>query len=40
MAQPRRQSASDWLFLILLFAIVLLSIALPLIVLMEIAKHL
>jgi hypothetical protein len=40
VSQPRRQSASDWLFLLVLFGLVVLSVALPLIALAEIAKHL
>jgi hypothetical protein len=40
LAQSQRQKASDWLFLIVLFAIVAFSIWLPLFGLMELAKHL
>lgn len=40
MSQPRKQSASDWVFLAVLFGLVMASIALPVWVLMEIAKRL
>jgi len=39
-ADPRRQSAKDWTFLILLFGVVMLSIALPLLALIELVRHL
>ncbi len=40
ISQPRRQSVQDWLFLILTIVLVLASIALPVIALIELAKHL
>lgn len=39
LLEPRRQSASDWLFLILTVLLVVLSILLPIFGLIEIAKH-
>jgi hypothetical protein len=39
LLQPRRQQASDWLFLIATIALVLASIALPVIGLIEVIKH-
>ena len=38
--EPRRQSAYDWLFLILTVLLVLASILLPIVGLIEVAKHL
>ena len=40
ISQPRRQRTSDWLFLILTLFIVTLSIALPVVGLIYLAKHL
>ncbi len=40
ISQPRRQSIQDWLFLILAIVLVVASIAIPVIVLIELAKHL
>jgi hypothetical protein len=39
LAQPRRQHAHDRLFLILTMAVVILCIALPIVVLVEVARH-
>lgn len=39
LLQPRRQSASDWLFLLATILLVIASILLPVIGLIEIAKH-
>ena len=39
IAKPRRQSVQDWLFLILTVVLVLASIALPVVGLIELAKH-
>ncbi len=39
VAQPKRQSAYDWLFLIATIVLVMASIALPAIGLVELAKH-
>jgi hypothetical protein len=39
LLEPRRQSAYDWLFLILTILLVLASILLPVLGLIEIAKH-
>jgi hypothetical protein len=39
-SDPRRQSAKDWTFLILLFCVVMLSMVLPLLALIQIVKHL
>jgi hypothetical protein len=40
ISRPERQKASDWLFLIVTLVLVTASIALPLIALIELAKHL
>ena len=40
LAEPRRQEARDWLFLVVTFLLVAASILLPVIALIEIAKHL
>jgi len=40
LSQPRRQRAGDWIFVIVLAALVLLSIALPLVGLIELTKRL
>ena len=40
LSQPRRQRASDWIFVIVLAGLVLLSIALPLVGLIELMKRL
>ncbi len=39
MSHPERQRAHDWLFLILTVILVLVSLALPLIALIELVKH-
>ena len=39
LSQPERQRAYDWLFLIVTVALVIASIALPVIGLIELAKH-
>lgn len=39
LLEPRRQSAHDWLFLILTILLVLASILLPIIGLIEVARH-
>ena len=39
LSQPRRQSMQDWLFLILTLLLVVASIALPVLALIELAKH-
>lgn len=39
LSQPRRQTAYDWLFLILTLVLVTASIALPIILLIELIKH-
>ncbi len=40
MEQPRKQQASDWMFLIAILAMAGLSVALPLFALIQLAKHL
>jgi len=40
LSQPRRQRASDWIFVVALAGLVLLSIALPLVGLIELMKRL
>ena len=40
LEQPRKQRASDWLFLILTVVVVIASILLPLVALIEVVKHL
>lgn len=39
LLQPKRQRASDWLFLVLTIVLVIASIALPVIGLLELIKH-
>lgn len=39
LAQPRRQHRHDWLFLMLTLALVILCIALPVVVVIEVARH-
>ena len=39
MSQPRQQKAKDWFFLVATFVIVVASIALPVVALVELAKH-
>ena len=40
LAEPRRQSVYDWLFLAVTVLLVVASVALPVIVIIELAKHL
>ena len=40
MSQPKRQRANDWMFLIAFFGLVGLSIALPLVAIIELIKRL
>ncbi|MDQ2774336.1 MAG: DUF4112 domain-containing protein [Acidobacteriota bacterium] len=40
LTEPRRQSVYDWLFLVLTVLLVIASVALPVIVIIELAKHL
>ena len=39
LAQPRRQQAHDWVFLALTLGLVILCVALPIVLLVEVARH-